>query len=215
MEVPLMGMKRVTPGGKLSDRRATVRGGTRHSTTASVSAASVGMPTAISWRHARGRPVLTTGGRTRRASSRPSRTQINSLFKSRAVCHLSSGFLARHLRTTRSRLAGASGCSSLTAGASCSRIAAIRPAWESAANGRVAGQHFVKQRAEREDVGARIHLLAAQLLGRHVGQRADHQPRAVRPATLGDRGGRDAAPARARAAAPGRSPAASRPCSSP
>ena len=136
MEVPLMGMKRVTPGGKLSDRRTTVRGGTRHSTTASVSVASVGIPTAISWRQARRRPVLTTGARARRPSSRPSRTQINSLFRSRAVCHRSSGFFARHFCTSRSRLAGASGWRSLTGAASCSRMAAIRPAWESAANGR-------------------------------------------------------------------------------
>ena len=36
-----------------------------------------------------------------------------------------------------------------------------------------AGEHFVQERTEREDVAARVRLLAVQLLGRHVLQRPD------------------------------------------
>ena len=43
------------------------------------------------------------------------------------------------------------------------RLAAKRPR---------AGQHFVKQHAERKDVGAFVDAIAARLLGRSVGRRA-------------------------------------------
>ena len=35
------------------------------------------------------------------------------------------------------------------------------------------GHHLVEHAPEREEVGARVHLLAFELLGRHVGHRAD------------------------------------------
>ena len=38
----------------------------------------------------------------------------------------------------------------------------------------LAGQHFVQDRAEREDVGARVGLAAVELLGCHVLQRAEN-----------------------------------------
>ena len=100
----------------------------------SANAAIVGIPTAISC-HARLRFGAETGVRARRTSSRPSRTQANSLVKSRAVCHRSSGFFARHFRTMRSSPGDARGCRSLTGTASCSRIAAINAACDSASNG--------------------------------------------------------------------------------
>jgi len=37
------------------------------------------------------------------------------------------------------------------------------------------GHHLVQQRSEREDVAARVHLLALGLFGRHVGGGADHR----------------------------------------
>ena len=42
---------------------------------------------------------------------------------------------------------------------------------------RTAGRHFVQDQSEREEVRSRVHLFAAQLLGRHVGQRADRDAR--------------------------------------
>src|SRR5262245_30613194 len=45
---------------------------------------------------------------------------------SRMLCHRSSGSLARHVRTSRSSAAGASGCSVVIDGGSPARIAAIR-----------------------------------------------------------------------------------------
>jgi hypothetical protein len=39
-----------------------------------------------------------------------------------------------------------------------------------------AGEHLVEHSAEREDVGARVHHLAFQLLGRHVLQRPEDCP---------------------------------------
>jgi hypothetical protein len=41
--------------------------------------------------------------------------------------------------------------------------------------GRAAGQRLVEQRAERVEIGARRHLAAHRLLGRHVGRRPDHR----------------------------------------
>ena len=46
------------------------------------------------------------------------------------------------------------------------------------AEGRLAGDHLVGHRAQRIDVGARVHrLLAHRLLGRHVLRRSQAQPR--------------------------------------
>lgn len=44
-----------------------------------------------------------------------------------------------------------------------------------AAESALAGEHFIENRAEAEDVGARVGLLAAHLLGRHVAHRAHHR----------------------------------------
>jgi hypothetical protein len=40
---------------------------------------------------------------------------------------------------------------------------------------RATAQQLVKHRADRVDVGARVDLLAARLLRRHVGRRAEHR----------------------------------------
>jgi len=49
-------------------------------------------------------------------------------------------------------------------------------------------RHLVEHRAEGEDVGAGVHPLAPQLLGRHVGHRAEHLSRARDRAAGGQRG---------------------------
>ena len=49
---------------------------------------------------------------------------------------------------------------------------------------RAAGQHLVEHRAQREEVGAVVHLAAAQLLGRHVVERAEHQAGDGEPAIV-------------------------------
>ena len=46
-----------------------------------------------------------------------------------------------------------------------------------AAERRPAGEHLVQQDAEAEDVAAVIDLAAARLLGRHVGDGAEHHAR--------------------------------------
>ena len=93
----------------------------------------------------------------------------------------------------------------------------------SPSNGSVAGGHLVEHRAEREEVGARVGQLAARLLGRHVGDRADVEPAAVSSfgctavgavgARLRRRPGAPArsSPGRSRGSSPGR--ASSRRCS--
>src|SRR5689334_19885083 len=48
-----------------------------------------------------------------------------------------------------------------------------------------AGYHFIQQRTEAEDIGARIDLLPFGLLRRHVGGRAhDHSARGLSPSVL-------------------------------
>ena len=46
-----------------------------------------------------------------------------------------------------------------------------------AAKWKRAGDHLIEHRAETEKVGARIELLAASLLGRHIGDGADSEAR--------------------------------------
>jgi hypothetical protein len=63
------------------------------------------------------------------AVARLSAIHFNSSVKSRALCHRSSGSLARHFLTLRSRADGVSGWLAAIGGGSCSRIAATRLAW--------------------------------------------------------------------------------------
>ena len=97
-----------------------------------------------------------------------SATHFNSRIRSPALCHLSSGCLARHRRTMWSRVGGVSCCSV----AICGRLA-----FENRRHGargtaaierRTAGDHLVDDGAEGEDVAAVIGLPPFDLLRGHV-----------------------------------------------
>ena len=63
-----------------------------------------------------------------------------------------------------------------------------------------AGDHLVQDHAEREDVGARVDVLAARLLGRHVGHGADGRARRRQLVVVARAGGRAAVTSAAAAA---------------
>ena len=103
----------------------------------------------------------------------PSAAQRRADPKSDAVCHRSSGFFARHLRTMESTSGGARLCTVVSGGGSRSRMAATRFVCVFPSNAFFPGDHLVEHAAEREDVGARVCLAALHLLGRHVLERAE------------------------------------------
>ena len=95
--------------------------------------------------------------------------------RSAALCQRSSGSLARHFLTTRSRLAGTpprsddSGCGSWV------RMAAMRLARLRPSNGGAARGHLVENHPQREDVRACIRVAPLDLLRRHIRDRAEHR----------------------------------------
>ena len=104
------------------------------------------------------------GGRWCRAWLTASRADTTSA----AVANRSSGDFARHRRTICDSVGGICGFTSASGGGSCVRTASSVPSVLSALNGRAAGEHFVEHGAEREDIGASIDGLAADLLRSHV-----------------------------------------------
>ena len=89
------------------------------------------------------------------------------------------GILREARRARCDRAGGVSGCSSTIGGGCVLRIAAIRLAWLFPLERLLPGDHLVEHRAEREDVGARVGLLALDLLRRHVLKRAEDRALAV------------------------------------
>ena len=103
----------------------------------------------------------------------PSRSRyFSSLYTSRAVWNRSRGFFSRHLATIRLRSRGRSARTAHERNRHVAqngradvrgRIPAERPA---------SGGQLVEDDAEREEIGPCVHGLAADLLRRHVGHRA-------------------------------------------
>ena len=92
--------------------------------------------------------------------------------RSFAVCHRSSGSLARHRESACARATGTSGTTSTIGRGSSFRIALIRPAWLVRAKRTNAGDHFVGDRAERKDVRPGVSRPSFELFGRDVLERA-------------------------------------------
>ena len=118
--------------------------------------------------------ATTTGMRRSEACCADSAIQRSSSVRSRALCHRSSGSFARHVRDD----AVERGRASSAAASTIARRVRVHDRARSGSPGScprtpASGQHLVEHRAEREDVGARIGLLALELLGRHVLQRAE------------------------------------------
>ena len=78
----------------------------------------------------------------------------------------------------RSSSGGIAGLAVETGSGSRFRIASKMTAEVLPRKGSAAGRHFVQHHAEREEVGARVDLLAARLLRRHIGDGADSGSRA-------------------------------------
>ena len=97
----------------------------------------------------------------------------NSAARSRAVCQRSSGSFARQRRISRSSEAGACGCSDDSGGGSAADDGRHQRGAAVARERSASAHHLVEDDAEREDVGARVHLPSFDLLWRHVGNRPD------------------------------------------
>ena len=114
-----------------------------------------------------------------------SRIHASARARSCALCHRSSGFLARQTSTANWKLRGVCGCRFdhrhrilREDRRDHARIAVMR---ERA----LARGHLVKDHAEREDVGAGISVAAFELLRRHVAQRAQNRVRTGEVGRLG------------------------------
>ena len=112
--------------------------------------------------------------RRQRAPRRAGQTSATGTAGRSAVCHRSSGSLARQRDSVRSRAGPESRARARRIGRRLvSQDGADERGLTAPFEGPLAGQHLVEDRAEREDVGARVSDRAFQLLGRHVLERPE------------------------------------------
>ena len=113
-------------GSVLMVKRATGRGGVRSRSASHVATAPAASATSAVAAMAIARETRARRGTGAGVSALASRIHRNCVATSCALCHRSSGSLARQVRITRSSESGASGCTVEIGGGSRSRIEAIR-----------------------------------------------------------------------------------------
>jgi len=97
----------------------------------------------------------------------PPAIHFNSLARSLALCHRSSGSFARHFTTTRSNDGGVNGWTCVIGGNQAGAAPGVK--------GRLARHHLVQHQSKPKNVSASIGLFAFQLLWSHVLERPDQR----------------------------------------